>query len=150
MISPETVEEVRRRIEEKFLHPRHGCVHAPNDLRTRDKIRGIVEYEIRKAVELGEAPKGLFQFAVFQDPTNPNSVTINVWRNFTAFPMTRSEFFDWFNRAPEDDELHRINCGEAGEVGHFHCGWCPRHSIGRWACGCLPSMDPLDRGTDVE
>lgn len=25
--------------------------------------------------------------------------------------------------APEQDDLERSNCKEAGTIGHYHCGW---------------------------
>lgn len=34
---------------------------------------------------------------------------------------------DMFKRAtglePEQDDLERSNCKEAGTIGHYHCGW---------------------------
>ncbi len=138
MISPEVEEEIRHRIEEKTRE----LFYAPNHRGTRDKIRAVIKREIQKAVALGEAPEDFFCFAVFADPIKPTVAMINIWRNFASFPMTKSEFHDWFGRAPENDDLHRVNCKEAGETEHYYCGWCPRHSIARFSCGCLSSMDP--------
>lgn len=53
-------------------------------------------------------------------------------------------------RAPEGDELHRVNCEQAGMVGHFMCGWCEDCDSPRFVCGHLAQrgdtgMDPLVR-----
>lgn len=39
--------------------------------------------------------------------------------------MTREEFVKLTGREPRDDDLERVNCPEAGKVGHFHCGLFP-------------------------
>jgi len=40
-------------------------------------------------------------------------------------------------RLPQQDELHRCNCEEAGTVGHLFCGWCPHCNKPRFICGHL-------------
>lgn len=37
---------------------------------------------------------------------------------------------------PEQDDLERCSCKEAGQPGHFFCGWCGLHDLPRFWCGC--------------
>lgn len=37
--------------------------------------------------------------------------------------ITAEHFEKATGRAPEDDDLNRANCPEAGLVGHMSCGW---------------------------
>jgi hypothetical protein len=37
--------------------------------------------------------------------------------------ITRDHFVSRVGRKPENDDLDRCNCKEAGEVGHYYCGW---------------------------
>jgi hypothetical protein len=60
-----------------------------------------------------------------------------VARNFKKYPMTEQEFEDLVGRPPENDDMHRVNCTEAGTTGHFLCGWCMDHGRPRFVCGCL-------------
>ncbi|CBW47004.1 hypothetical protein [Roseovarius sp. 217 phage 1] len=32
---------------------------------------------------------------------------------------------------PVDDDLERANCRQAGELGHFHCGWNEEENLPR-------------------
>ena len=38
-------------------------------------------------------------------------------------------------RPPECDDLERVNCSDAGGVGHFMCGWCDACGRPRFECG---------------
>ncbi|QYW06055.1 hypothetical protein KASIA_p011 [Shewanella phage vB_SspS_KASIA] len=40
-----------------------------------------------------------------------------------TLPMTEAEFILHTGLAPTDDDLERVNCESAGEVGHSSCGW---------------------------
>ena len=37
--------------------------------------------------------------------------------------ITREKFIEATGREPEQDDLERVNCKQAGEIGHFCCGW---------------------------
>lgn len=37
--------------------------------------------------------------------------------------ITAEKFKEATGREPEDDDLERCNCGKAGQMGHFMCGW---------------------------
>lgn len=39
-------------------------------------------------------------------------------------------------RAPEQDDLQRVNCLQAGEVGHNDCGWCSICDHPKFECIC--------------
>ena len=53
-------------------------------------------------------------------------------------PMDKEAFEEFVGHAPVDDDLHRVNCGDAGKVGHLFCGWCDTHECPKLACGCVP------------
>ena len=38
---------------------------------------------------------------------------------------------------PENDDLDRAYCKDAGKPGHLQCGWCLKHDKPRFMCGCL-------------
>ncbi len=38
--------------------------------------------------------------------------------------MTKREFFQRYGRLPERDDLDRVNCPDAGKLGHINCGLC--------------------------
>jgi hypothetical protein len=59
---------------------------------------------------------------------------------------TAEEFETMTERAPEHDDLDRLNCPDAGLVGHLLCGDCVVHQLPRFMCGCLA---PLGAPTDV-
>ena len=35
----------------------------------------------------------------------------------------REKFIEATGREPQDDDLERVNCKQAGEIGHMCCGW---------------------------
>lgn len=37
--------------------------------------------------------------------------------------ITREKFIEATGREPEQDDLERVNCKQAGEIGHLCCGW---------------------------
>jgi uncharacterized OB-fold protein len=39
---------------------------------------------------------------------------------------TAEEFKLAVGREPEADDLERVNCPNAGRVGHYSCGWCEK------------------------
>lgn len=51
-------------------------------------------------------------------------------------PVTASVYTHWFGHEPRQDDLQRVNCDKAGELGHFFCGMCLRHAAPRFMCGC--------------
>ena len=50
--------------------------------------------------------------------------------------MDAQEFEEKTGRAPENDDLERVNCPEAGVDGHWLCGWCENHDKPFFECGC--------------
>jgi len=50
--------------------------------------------------------------------------------------ITEDIFFTATGRAPENDDLERVNCQKAGEPGHFSCGWCPVCGGPNFECPC--------------
>lgn len=40
--------------------------------------------------------------------------------------ISEEYFIERVGRAPENDDLERCNCKEAGKIGHFYCGWCKK------------------------
>lgn len=55
--------------------------------------------------------------------------------------MTPEEFTKRFGFEPNQDDLHRASCTEAGTVGHTVCGVCPEHGLPRFRCGCIALLN---------
>lgn len=51
--------------------------------------------------------------------------------------MNLSEFITKVGRMPQHDDLERVNCEQAGNPGHFMCGFCWIHNLPRFECGCM-------------
>ena len=58
--------------------------------------------------------------------------------------MNAITFFIKLHRWPRHDDLRRVNCKHAGEVGHLFCGWCKKHDRPRFECTCGPETEPDD------
>ena len=48
--------------------------------------------------------------------------------------MTSHEFTAKTGYAPEQDDLERVNCEHAGEIGHQMYGWCVICDKPRFSC----------------
>lgn len=49
------------------------------------------------------------------------------------------EFIEATGREPVDDDMERVNCVDAGQPGHYACGWC-KHDLPRFCCAeCMES-----------
>lgn len=55
--------------------------------------------------------------------------------------MTHAQFIEKVGTEPIQDDLERVNCEHAGEVGHQQCGWCKFHNKPRFMCGCTFSLN---------
>jgi hypothetical protein len=53
----------------------------------------------------------------------------------TMNEITAERFTAAVGRAPEDDDLDRCNCRDAGKIGHSGCGWCQECDRPRFICG---------------
>ena len=53
---------------------------------------------------------------------------------------TREDFVDATGRLPEQDDLDRANCPDAGKLGHQSCGIC-QHNRPVFMCHVCFSMD---------
>lgn len=51
--------------------------------------------------------------------------------------ITPEQFKKRFGFDPIDDDIIRVTCPYAGQVGHYSCGICPKHRKPRYVCGCL-------------
>ena len=54
----------------------------------------------------------------------------------TATAMIAEQYRAFTGRWPIQDDLARVNCRIAGEVGHFSCGWCEKHNAPMFHCVC--------------
>lgn len=100
----------------------HNVVHT----NWRDcNLYGVPQYE------------DLIVFDIFIDFADPKQLKVNIDRNFAAYPMDEKEYEERMGCKPQQDDLHRVNCCCAGACGHYQCGWCLRHSLPRFKCGCL-------------
>lgn len=52
--------------------------------------------------------------------------------------ITEEGFTKLTGRAPENDDLDRINCEEVGKPGHYACGVCPTCGKPAWDCEHFP------------
>jgi hypothetical protein len=93
-----------------------------------------IECTLRLLRERGDVMPNYWVFDIFHDRSG--KVTIRTARNFAEYPMTEEEFERVMGRPPVNDDLHRVNCKEAGAVGHFFCGWCLEHQKPKFECGC--------------
>ena len=50
--------------------------------------------------------------------------------------MNTQTYLELTGQLPMNDDLDRVNCEHAGEVGHIFCGWCPIHNCPRFTCMC--------------
>jgi len=58
---------------------------------------------------------------------------------------TAEEFEAMVGRPPQDDDLDRVNCPDAGLLGHLLDGVCGVHEVPRFVCGCMaPQGTPTD------
>jgi hypothetical protein len=71
--------------------------------------------------------------------------------------MNRDEFVAKLGREPILDDLDRVNCPYAGEIGHSQCGWCNECDHPKFECLCPEPRklifidDKLDTGlSDME
>ena len=52
---------------------------------------------------------------------------------------TREDFLNATGRLPEQDDLDRVNCPDAGKSGHSSCGICKEHKLPVFMCSnCFP------------
>ncbi len=46
--------------------------------------------------------------------------------------ITREKFVERVGREPDQDDLERCNCPEAGQIGHYVCGWDDEEDLPRF------------------
>ncbi len=47
--------------------------------------------------------------------------------------MNKEEFEKVVGRPPDNDDMHRVNCPDAGKLGHWCCGMC-KCGLPRFMC----------------
>lgn len=55
--------------------------------------------------------------------------------------LTAIEYELRFGLVPQDDDLERVNCKQAGTEGHRFCGVCKTHKMPRFECSCPMFME---------
>lgn len=50
--------------------------------------------------------------------------------------ITEEQYKERFGAVPTNDDLERVNCNMAGNMGHSSCGYCLVHRKPRFVCGC--------------
>lgn len=66
--------------------------------------------------------------AIFIDRTLSRAQVVTAWDAMTTPAGAKWTIEDYRRKvgtAPEQDDLGRVNCGEAGAMGHVQCGRCP-------------------------
>jgi len=58
--------------------------------------------------------------------------------------MTSQEYKEAFGKEPENDDIERATCKEAGQSGHYFCGVCSVHNKPRFMCCCHLIIDEYD------
>lgn len=119
---------------------------TPVNQKTIGELRATIAHELH-IHEVYGLPRRWVAFDILA-PTekNPNALRIAVARNFAEYPLNEEEFTEFFGEKPIEDQLHRLNCKEAGETGHYVCGWCFEHSTPRFDCGCVAPARPRFNG----
>jgi hypothetical protein len=51
--------------------------------------------------------------------------------------MNAEEFEKVVGVVPVHDDLARVNCVDAGKVGHVHCGLCEKCGRPKFCCVCI-------------
>lgn len=115
-------------------------IEQPLNDTTRHRVRAVIACCLKEKELAGVTPPDFWQTKVREgaEYTARGIIDIYMVRNFAKFRMTEAEYRDTFNREPTNDDLERINCGQAGGAGHFCCGWCMDHETARFECGCIP------------
>jgi len=111
--------------------------NRPNDVRTRDEFMADVTAFLRVLADNRAVPSDYFDLFVAAPFDDPRTMQLHLSQNFARYPMSEEEFEAAFGRKPINDDLHRVNCDQAGKVGHWQCGFCPIHNRPRFMCGCL-------------
>lgn len=55
--------------------------------------------------------------------------------------ITSEKFEERVGSPPIQDDLERVNCEDAGKVGHHQCGWCKECDKPRFICAHLLFLD---------
>lgn len=108
-----------------------------NDTRTRDEYAAEVQAFLRLLEDGRALPPSYFDFFVATPFDDPRVMQVHLCQNFARYPMSEEEFEVAFGYKPANDDLHRVNCDQAGKVGHWQCGFCPVHNRARFMCGCI-------------
>jgi len=53
-------------------------------------------------------------------------------------------FFAATGRMPENDDLERCNCPDAGKIGHYSCGWCDNCQKPVFECFCVVGQHRME------
>ena len=51
--------------------------------------------------------------------------------------FTEKEFIEMVGSAPEQDDLERLNCPDAGKIGHSSCGYCVTNNRPKFMGHCI-------------
>ena len=54
------------------------------------------------------------------------------------------KFVEATRREPIVDDLERCNCERAGQIGHYNCGWCQKHDLPQFECGCFATAKTME------
>lgn len=61
--------------------------------------------------------------------------------------IDQNKFVEATSRQPIADDLERCNCARAGQNGHWNCGWCAKHDLPMFDCGCYASAKTMELGS---
>jgi len=74
------------------------------------------------------------KFVSIKELDSSHHIFINESGDF--LPMTEETFEKMTGYKPIQDDLERVNCNHAGEIGHKNCGWCLKCNTPAFSCTC--------------
>ena len=115
---------------------------AMNTAETRAQLQSAVENWVR-----GEFCRGFDYVAL------SGAIVDSLRKVFPFFAeagrmISREQFAEATGHKPQNDDLDRASCAEAGQVGHWSCGWCEQCNRPRYQCGhllMLPAPESPDQ-----
>jgi hypothetical protein len=105
-------------------------------LQATSQIESLVKGALQQAVAKGLIPVGYLLVKAYP-VEDIGEYRLSIMQDFVKFPLDAIGYHELFGRPPVQDDLHRVNCDQAGTPGHWMCGACLQHRRPRFECGCV-------------
>lgn len=133
---PKKTKKAKKKDEIKVVFESENHIFTPVE---REIIMADIAYLKQKEIESGDWDKWLESQRPFESYNRLRALSVEVRpvirRALASGPITRERFCDAVGREPENDDLERSNCSEAGRMGHWSCGWCAQCDKPNFICG---------------